>query len=443
MMNIAELASSLNLSETSTTVIRQFKIDSRQVEPGDVFIAFQGQVQDGHDFAKSAQQRGAVAIIAERELPELNIPVLVVENSFQAVTQAALAHRQKIKPLVLALTGSNGKTTVKEFLACIMPEPKYASQGNFNNQLGVPLNILNMPQDTQYAIFELGASQAGDIAYTAAMVKPDIALINNIGPAHLSGFGSINGVAIAKGEIYQSLPSTGIAVVNADDTYAHFWDEIIGVRAIIRFSSQEPADIWANKIELQPNGCYAFQLNIGKHSAKVRLGVAGRHQVQNALAAAAMATAAKRGMQEIVVGLERFQGVKGRMNLLSGHQQSHIIDDTYNANLSSVKAGLDYLAGRLGEKILVLGDLAELGQYAEEQHQEVGRIAKNLGINQLLALGQSTPWAVSAFGSGGRHFQNSEDLITYLKQHLNANTHVLIKGSRSARMEEIVKKIIN
>jgi UDP-N-acetylmuramoyl-tripeptide--D-alanyl-D-alanine ligase len=442
-MNISELAIYLNLNFESPQRIHHFQIDSRRIEPGDVFIAFKGQYQDGHDFAKSAEEQGAVAIIAEHALDEIHIPVLVVENSFKAVTQAAKAYRQKLHPLMLALTGSNGKTTVKEILSCIMPSPCYASLGNFNNQLGVPLNILNMPQDLDYAIFELGASQAGDIAYTAALVKPQIALINNIGPAHLSGFGSVEGVAAAKGEIYQSLASDGIAVVNADDVFSHFWDEIIGSRSLIRYSSLKKADVWADKIEARPNGTYAFNLHLGENQAPVVLGVAGRHQVQNALAAAAMAYAAKIDLSQIVQGLLRFQGVKGRMNLLFGYRQSHIIDDTYNANLASVKAGLDYLSSRPGEKILVIGDLAELGDYTAAQHQEIGKIAKSLGIDKLLALGQATPSAVLAFGSGALHFSSADELVFYLKENLHSDAHVLIKGSRSAKMEEIVQKITN
>lgn len=442
-MKIAELAKYLCLSCAQEDEIHQFKIDSRRIVPGDVFVAFKGQHQDGHDFAQSAEDKGAAAIIAERPLPEIKIPVFVVSNSFQALTQAAQAYRRTLHPLVLALTGSNGKTTVKEWLHAIMPQPCYASIGNFNNELGVPLNILNLPKDCQYAIFELGASQAGDIAYTAAMVKPDIALINNIGPAHLSGFGSIDGVARAKGEIYQSLAPTGIAVINADDMYANSWQEAIGDRMVYRFSSEHPTDVWASEIVDQANGYYQFKLHYQEHCSAIMLRVPGRHQVQNALAAATMAYAAGVDTQQIKQGLEKFTGVKGRMNFHLGYQQAQIIDDSYNANLASVKVGLDYLAKRQGEKILVLGDLAELGEYTQSAHEEIGRIARSLGIERLLALGVATPFAVDAFGKGGLHFENASQLITYLKEHLHSDAHVLIKGSRSSRMDEIVEQIIN
>jgi len=441
-MNISELAAYLNLKHQSQQPIHQFKIDSRLIEPGDVFVAFKGQYQDGHDFAQAAEQKSAAAIIAERELPDIHIPVLQVADSFQALTDAAHAYRSTIHPLVLALTGSNGKTTVKEMLHAIMPPPCFASLGNFNNQLGVPLNILNLPVDARYAIFELGASQSGDIAYTAAMVKPDIALINNIGPAHLSGFGSIEGVARAKGEIYQSLTANGLAVVNADDPYANSWATEIGTHKIIRFSSQIPADVWAAEIQEQANGCYDFKLHYADQVLNIQLVVPGRHQVQNALAAASMAYAAGIEGEQIIAGLMRFSGVKGRMNFYPGFEQAHIIDDSYNANLASVKVGLEYLAKRQGEKILVLGDMAELGEYTQTAHAEIGKIAHALGIDRILALGVATVYTVDAFGERGLHFSDAAHLISYLKEHLHPHAHVLIKGSRSSRMEEIVEQLI-
>jgi len=444
-MKLATFANYLGLNVQGIDAIQfnEVKIDSRAVTSGDLFVAFHGEKVDGHDYAKAAALNGAVAILAEKPLPGLSVPVLVVPDCFLALTAAAKKYRQTWKMKVLALTGSNGKTTVKEMIALILPSPSYATKGNFNNQLGVPINILNVKPECHYAIFELGANHKGDIAYTADLVKPDIAMINNIGPAHLGGFGSIEGVAIAKGEIYQSLSSEGIAVINDDDHFAHFWDDNIGSRFVIRYSSEHPSDIWANELQANATGCYHFQLHIQNQSYLVQLKAPGRHQVQNALAAASMAYAAGVDIQLIIDGLEKFTGVKGRLNILTGINESTIIDDTYNANLESIRAGLNYLSQCIVKKILVIGDLAELGYYAESQHFEIGQIAKELQIDQLLAIGQFTPQSVKAFGEDALHFATRELLIEYLKKILNKQVNVLIKGSRSARMEEIVQNILN
>lgn len=440
-MRLSELANWLNVPCTRDVDVQGVSIDTRHLLPHQIFVAFPGEKVDGHDFAAQAVEKGAAAIMVNRYLPELNIPQLLVNDSFEALTRLAHCYRQRLTCKVLALTGSNGKTSVKEMLSNILPQPSFASKGNFNNHLGVPINILNVPEDCQYAVFELGANQKGDIAYTAGMVKPDVALINNIGPAHLGGFGSIDGVANAKGEIYDALNSRGVAIVNDDDAYGHFWDKQLLDIQVLRYSSQRPADVWATDIVQFPEGCFRFQLHLSHQQYQIELRVPGRHQVQNALAAATMAFALNVPFEHIVQGLQQFRGVMGRLNVLVGQHQATVIDDTYNANLASVRAGIEVLAHRQGQKILVIGDLAELGEYVETQHMEIGKIAKQFGIDKLFAVGKSTPLSVAAFGDGGVHFTSQHELVQHLRKCLNKEVNVLVKGSRSSRMEDIVRQI--
>jgi UDP-N-acetylmuramoyl-tripeptide--D-alanyl-D-alanine ligase len=435
------MAAWLNISIDVDVEISGVCIDTRQLKPQQLFVAFPGEKVDGHDYVKMALEKGASAVMVIRQLADVNVPQLVVKDSLQALTTLAQCYRNQLKCKVMALTGSNGKTSVKEMLAQIMPQSAFASKGNFNNHLGVPINILNVPEHCEYAVFELGANQKGDIALTAGLVKPDVALINNIGPAHLGGFGSIDGVAIAKGEIYDALQSQGFAIVNDDDAYAHFWDEQLLDVQVLRYSSEHPADVWASDIVLLPSGCYRFQLHAAGQEQTVELRVPGRHQMQNALAAAAMASALSISFAQIAQGLMRFTGVGGRLNIMVGHHEATVIDDTYNANLASVQAGLEVLAKREGEKILVIGDLAELGEFVEAQHAQIGEIARKLGIHKLFAVGQSTPSSVAAFGEGGYHFPSQEALVAQLRKCLHKQVNVLVKGSRSSRMEEVVKQI--
>ena len=442
-MKLSELAKWLDKSCEIDAEFTAVKIDSRQVEPGDLFVAFVGEKVDGHDYAHQAVEKGAVAILAQKPIANLTVPILLVEDCFEALTKSAKFYRQHLNAKILALTGSNGKTSVKEMLAEILPQPRFASKGNYNNQLGVPINMLNVPLDAQFAIFELGANHKGDIAYTAAIVRPDIALINNIGPAHLGGFGSIEGVAIAKGEIYQSLSKHGIAIVNDDDHYAHFWDDEFKTRNVIRYSAEHKSDIWAEQLQADENACFSFNLHHGLEHHLVKLNVPGRHQVLNALAASSMALAAGVDTKHIVNGLERFSGVLGRLKIYKGHHNAIIIDDTYNANLASIKVGLEYLAKRPGVRIFVIGDLAELGEHSEYQHRQIGHIAKDLGIEHLFAVGHSTPVTVQSFGDGGLHFDSREHLVACLEPQLNQQVTVLVKGSRSAKMEEVVKQLSN
>lgn len=439
LTNIAELFSS---SVPNAILVTGVCIDSRKVRPGNLFVALRGENFDGHDFMQDAVARGAVAILCSRSNPEVIVPQIIVKDSSQALAQLAAYYRQTIFCPVIALTGSNGKTTVKEMIASILPKPSHATPGNLNNHLGVPLSVLQLQPEHRYAVFELGANHPGEIAYTVAVVKPQVALINNIAPAHIEGFGSIDGVARTKGEIYQGLSEEGTAVVNADDDYAHFWDDILTSKKVLRFSLSKPVDVYARNIAFDDQGCAHFDMVLPRGHGVVTLGIPGQHMVRNALAAAACCYAVGISLADIVEGLRQFRGVAGRMTFLSGKNQSVIIDDTYNANLSSVLTAVEVLAKREGCRILVLGDLGELGAWTQEHHEEIGHAAYRQGINLLFTCGNQSEYSAKAFGTLAKHYKNQEELARDLLTKLNKDTTVLVKGSRSAAMEKIVSQLL-
>lgn len=353
-MNLNTVAALLSHSLEINTALTGVCTDSREIKPGNLFIALQGDRFDGHHFVKEAEDRGALAAVVMHLRDQVQIPQLLVPDTVQALAKLAAAHRHKMDCPVIALTGSNGKTTTKEMIAAILPSPSHATRGNLNNHIGVPLSVLQLNPDHRYAVFELGANHPGEIAHTVAMVHPHVTLINNIAPAHVEGFGSVEGVARAKGEIHQGLSATGIAVVNDDDAYAHFWDELLTDKKVLRFSLNHPADVSAQKMHLDAQGCGQFSLVLPEGCIDIHLKVPGVHNVYNALAAAACCSALGISLKEIQHGLNHFSGVKGRLTVLPGKNQSTVIDDTYNANLRSVLAALEVLAERPGKKSLYL-----------------------------------------------------------------------------------------
>ncbi|KTC72485.1 UDP-N-acetylmuramoyl-tripeptide--D-alanyl-D- alani ne ligase [Legionella birminghamensis] len=439
-MKLQEIAKVLGCSQRSGEVSR-IVIDSRQVQPGDLFVALQGERFNGYEFILDAEAKGAVAVICEQNHPQVKIPQLLVRDSLAAMTELAKAHRQSIHCPVIALTGSNGKTTVKEMIASILPNPSLATYGNLNNHIGAPLSVLQLRNEHRYAVFELGANHPGEIAHTVAIVKPGIALINNIAPAHIEGFGSIDGVARAKGEIYEGLGETGTAVVNHDDNYAHFWDELLAGKKVIRFGLQA-GDVFAREVTYDERGCPLFMLNLPNGSGNIHLHVPGEHSIRNALAAASCAYAAGIGLDVIVNGLNAFSGVKGRMTYLQGKNNSIVIDDTYNANLRSVLTAVDVLSKRQGKRILVLGDMGELGAWTQKHHEEIGLAALQQGIDLLMTCGRQSEFTSKAFGQTARHYSSQDELAQDLLPQLDSTTTVLVKGSRSAAMEKIVQQLV-
>lgn len=442
-MKLSDLASLISQNCSIPTEITGICTDSRILLPGNVFIAIRGEHFDGHDFIEQAQAKGALAVVAEQFLFGITIPQFIVVDSLWALAQIATAHRKSVRCPIIALTGSNGKTTVKEMIAAILPPPSLATQGNLNNHIGVPLSVLALNMHHQYAVFELGANHPGEIAHTVAIVDPDVTLINNIAPAHVEGFGSIEGVARAKGEIHQGLKANGTAIINADDDYAHFWDSIIGNRNMLSFSAKDIADVYAQDIRLDAQGLAHFSLVLPAGSIEIALQVPGAHNISNALAAAACCYAVGISLHDIQRGLINFGGVKGRLTLLSGRNQSTIIDDTYNANLRSVLTALEVLAKRPGKKIFVFGDMGELGEWAVQHHHEVGAAARQLGIDKLYSYGQQSVVTAEAFGHGGAHCSSQDEIAQTVIDELDSNTTVLVKGSRSSAMEKIVYKLLN
>lgn len=442
-MKLSHFAATLLLDCPKDVTLSGVSIDSRSVKPGDLFVAIPGERFDGHQFVNAAVEKGAVAVMVQQPMPHLSVPQLIVPDTQQALGLIAKAHRQQHLCPAIALTGSNGKTTVKEMIAAILPPFSHASHGNFNNHLGAPLSVLQLEPQHRYAVFELGASHIGDIAYTVAIAQPQVALINNIAPAHIEGFGSIDGVAKAKGEIYQGLEKEGIAIINADDAYAHFWDQSLTNKRVYRFSRLQSADFAISHLQWRENGCATFTLHTPGGDAHIELNVPGEHNVSNALAAAACTYALGIGLDQIATGLNTFKGVAGRLTFLNGKNQAVIIDDTYNANLRSVLTALDVLAKRPGRRVMILGDMGELGVWSEEHHREVGLVARQHGIETFYSCGRLSKVASDAFGSGAQHYPTQDALLTMLIPQLDATTTVLVKGSRASAMEKIVERLVD
>jgi len=441
-MNLEKIAQILHCKPVSPLEINGIEIDSRKVKKGCLFAALKGERFDGHDFIAEAIAQGAIAILCERPLEQLSVPQLQVKDTLEALTVLATAHRMTMDCPVIALTGSNGKTSVKEMIASILPQPSHATKGNLNNHIGAPLSVLQLRSQHRYAVFELGANHPGEIAHTVAIVQPQVALINNIAPAHIEGFGSIEGVAKAKGEIYQGLAKQGTAIVNGDDDYAHFWDDILQDSKVLRFSLDKTCDIYAKNCEYDKNNCATFELVTPADAFTLHLQVPGVHNVRNALAAAACCYALGVSSADICRGLQAFKGVAGRMTFRAGKNHSLVIDDTYNANLRSVLTAIDVLAERPGKRILVLGDLGELGVWTQKHHEDIGFAAQQQKIDCLLTCGKHSLSSSRAFGQQGKHYASQEDLIFDLLPQLDEMTTVLVKGSRSAAMEKIVAQLI-
>lgn len=441
-MNLAEIARGLSSDPIAPLEISGVCIDSRKVEPGCLFVALKGQRVDGHQFIPEAIQRGAIAVLCEEKVSAAVVQ-LVVNNSLEALASMANHYRQKLTCPMIAVTGSNGKTTVKEMIAAILPKPSFSTQGNLNNHIGVPLSLLSIRPQHRYAVIELGANHLGEIAYTAGMVKPKVALINNIAPAHIAEFGSIERVAQTKGEIYQNLAEHGTAIVNDDDEYAHYWDAILVGKHVRRYSThKKTADIYADAIQFNAQHCAEFQLHLPSSILNIRLRVPGKHSLANALAAAACADACAIDPSFIEKGLNSFSGVAGRLCYLTGKKEALIIDDTYNANLQSVLAAIEVLSSHSGKRVLVLGDLGELGEWTQAHHEEIGRQAQQRGIEQVLTCGAHSEYTSRAFGSVSKHYTNHDKLAHDLLAEIDKDTTILVKGSRSAGMEKIVNQLV-
>jgi UDP-N-acetylmuramoyl-tripeptide--D-alanyl-D-alanine ligase len=436
------LGNDVAFSEVST--------DTRSLQPGSLFVALQGPNFDGHDFVEQARQAGAVAVLVSRELTT-PLPQLLVADTRLALGQLGKAWRNRFDIPLIAVTGSNGKTTVKEMIAAILSTQAATlmTQGNLNNDIGVPLTLLRLNDDHRYAVIEMGANHPGEIAYLCELASPLVSLVNNVNPAHLEGFGDLEGVARAKGEIYEHLRADGIAVINADERFADSWAGSLRGLSRISFAMQHAADVTADPAsinsQLVTDEAVRFETRFRVHTPvedfMVHLPLAGEHNVMNALAAITVTTALGISADAIQQGLAGMQAVQGRLQPRRGKQQRIIIDDTYNANPGSITAALQVLGKCPSPRYLVLGDMGELGTDAASMHFYVGVQAQAAGLDGLYCLGEFSQQAAIAFAEDGKYFTEQTALIDALQEHLPAGATVLVKGSRFMRMERVVQAL--
>ena len=437
--------------------------DSRTLAENSLFVALKGASFDGHDYIEDALTKGAKGLVVHKAYKEQlyekitteysELSVWLVDDTTKALGQIAEYNRDLFSQPLIALTGSSGKTTVKGMLLQILSvhagsEAVFATRGNLNNHFGVPFSLLELSSKHQYAVIEMGASAVGEIDYLTHIAKPNAALVNNVMPAHIEGFGTMDAIARAKGEIYEGLLVNGVAVINGDDAYANQWVQQNHQRSKMIFSVaegktveqpvQDEMLVQAKNSTLMKNGCYSFCLFYQNQSLVIELKVLGKHNVANAVAAAACAFALGIDIEIIAKGLQYFSGENGRLQVSKGLQDCTLIDDTYNANPGSVKAAIDVLATIPSETVLVLGDMAELGDIAEEQHHEIGQYAADKNIGRLLTVGEKSVLAQKAFGDCAFHFDTMESLIEVLSGLVTSNTSILVKGSRSAKMERVI-----
>ena len=428
--------------------IARVHTDTRSIAAGDLFVALRGERFDGNAFAADALAAGAVAALVERAdaLPPGASGIFVADARL-ALGAIARAHRQRVNPKLLAVTGSNGKTTVKEMLATILRHAHgdaavLATEGNLNNDIGLPLTLLRLEPGHRYAVCEMGMNHAGEIAYLCGVAEPDIAVVNNAGTAHLENLGSLEGIARAKGEIVQGLREGGVAVLPQTDRWLALWQTLAGSRRVLRFGLDAAAEIAG---AASPDN--TVTLCHGGQTAACHLATPGVHNAHNACAAVAAAVAAGVPLAQAAAALDGFgatrsQGTKGRLQVKRAANGAVVIDDTYNANPDSARAAIAVLAAASRPRILVLGDMGELGSNGPALHREVGAAARAAGLESLLTTGTLSRETVASFGPGGEHFASHAELVAALRDRLTPDTTVLVKGSRFMRMEQVVDALV-
>ncbi len=429
--------------------------DTRSVAPGELFVALRGPRFDGAAFATQAQAAGAIGAVVEAGAAATiganaaggagAFPLILVPDTQVALQQAARAWRRRFTIPVIGVAGSNGKTTCKEMLAAILAQagPVLATRGNLNNHIGVPLTLLRLDAGHRHAVIEMGANRAGDVAELMRFAEPGITIVTNAGAEHLEGFGSLEGVARAEGEAFAGLAADGVAVVNADDEFAALWRSMTGAR-VVSFGLGAGADFRAVDVETsvgRDGFLTRFAMMSPQGRTPVELRLAGMHNVANALGAAAAAVTAGATTGQVAAGLASMRAVPGRLQFRTARSGAWVIDDSYNANPSSMRAGIDVLAGLDGRRWLVIGDMAELGDFAQGAHAEIGRYARERGIERLFATGKLAGIAVENFGGGARWFPDGESLARTLDAELTDAVRVLVKGSRMNRLERVVDAI--
>ncbi|MGP8307047.1 UDP-N-acetylmuramoyl-tripeptide--D-alanyl-D-alanine ligase [Vibrio sp. YIC-376] len=441
LSQLAEITNGELVGEDIT--IAAVSTDTRTIEKGSLFVALVGERFDAHNFCQQAVESGAGALLVQKRL-DVNVPQVVVADSKVALGEVAAWVHHSCQTPTVAITGSCGKTTVKEMVASILQLKGQVlfTAGNFNNDIGVPLTLLRSQSDDNYAVIELGANHIGEIAYTTQLVKPDIALVNNVAAAHLEGFGSLDGVKQAKGEIYQGLSAGGVAIVNLDSNGDVLWQPVLANKKVITFSqSNAQADFYASDIQMNEEGKASFTLHISSDAQQIELslGIIGQHNVANAIAASIIALQMGATMEEIQSGLMHLNKVKGRVDVEQLSQSIKLIDDSYNASVPAMKAAVDLLGAFRGQRWLILGNMAELGEESLALHRQVGEHAAPQKFEHVLTYGADAK--VISDLCDGIHFETHQDMIDYIKQHLDQtvseNHTILVKGANGARMFEV------
>jgi len=419
--------------------------DSRNITKGQLFVALKGDHFDGHDYAELAITQGAAAVLVSHHMSGVE-PALMVSDTCLALGQLAAYWRNQFAIPVVAITGSNGKTTVKEMLASILkaashqPDEVLATVGNLNNHIGLPLTLLKLNQQHRYAVVEMGMNHTGEISYLSHIGRPTVALINNAGSAHIGELGSVEAIAKAKAEIFEGLSEGGIAIINADDAFAPLWTTLSGNHQKMTFGFENKADVTAT-YQLEASAS-ALEIKTPQGVVNLQLPTPGKHNVLNALAATTAALSLGVPLNIIAAGLESYAGVKGRLQALVGINSALVIDDTYNANPMSMKVAIDVLMAKAGKKLLVLGDMGELGDNAADLHAEIGSYAKAAGVDTLFTLGDLSQLMSAAFGGGAKHYQDPQVLVADLIANMRTDVNVLVKGSRFMAMERVVNNIV-
>jgi UDP-N-acetylmuramoyl-tripeptide--D-alanyl-D-alanine ligase len=446
MMHLSEAAIALNAKHVGADVpFDSVGSDSRNIIAGQLFVALKGENFDGNAYAAEAINKGAAAVMVLDSTVGVQ-PALLVQNTRIALGELAKYWRNKFSAPVVAITGSNGKTTTKEMLTTILAvtakdsDKVHATYGNLNNDIGLPLTLLKISAGHEYIVVEMGMNHLGEINYLTHIAKPNIAVINNAGTAHIGELGSRDNIAKAKGEIFSGLQDDGVAVINVDNDYAAYWQSLNARRKVVTFGIVNKADVTATYQEI--DGVSLIKLSTPNGSVDFKLQVQGAHNISNALAASAAAYALGISNADIAKGLENFSGVYGRLERKAGINAAVIIDDTYNANPDSMKAAIGVLAKLAGKKILVLGDMGELGTDAKNMHTEIGAYAKAAGLTELYCIGELSVEMVQGFGDGAQHFGSPEEIAEAVLPQLKSGTTVLVKGSRFMQMERVVNLLV-
>lgn len=440
-----------SVAGNSATVIERVHTDTRTLKNGDLFVALQGDRFDGHDYLQLAADKGAVAALVSKQvvtdknlLATSPLPLIVVADTLLGLGEISRWNRSNFNGQLLAITGSAGKTSVKTMAAHVLASQGdcLATKGNLNNHIGAPLTLMELNANHQFAVIELGASGLGEIAYTADFAQPDVAILTNVSGAHLEGFGSIENIALTKGEIIDATKADGTVILNRDDRFYSDWQSRAGERRVISFGLHDNADLYASDIECSPQGC-KFVVHWQQQKSAAFIPLLGQHNVANALAVIAAAIAMRLEFTAIVEVLRGLPQVAGRLQTLAGVGGLSIIDDSYNASPASVKAAIDVLKLYPQKTCLVLGDMAELGDAFITTHQEIGYYARQAGIDQLIATGEGCQHAVEAFAENAHWLDNKDQLVEYIKNNIEPDQVALIKGSRSAGMDKVVKALLS